>query len=74
MVGVGGGSGGGRSSAWVSIAVGGGALNCVSSEEVAGGEQLAKETEGTRGGSAGVVSPEMVEWAELNPCWTGCRI
>ena len=71
---MGGGSGEGRGSAWVSIAVGGGALNCVSIEEVAGGEQSAKETEGTEGGSTSVVSPEMVGWAELNPCWTGCCI
>ena len=52
---------------------GGGGTNCASSEEVAGGEQSAKETEGTRGGSTGVVSPEMVGWVELNP-GTGCRI
>ena len=75
MVGVGGGSAGGGGSAWDSkCGLEGGASKYVSSEEVFGGEQSAKEMEGTQGGSAGVVSPEMLEWTELNPCWTGCCI
>ena len=42
-------------------------LSSVASEEVLGGEQSVKETEGTRGGSAGVVSPDMSDVRVCNP-------
>jgi hypothetical protein len=44
----------------------------VASEEVLGGEQLVKETEGTRGGSAGVVSPDMLDLRLWNPGGAVC--
>ena len=68
MVGEGGGSAGGGGSTWEAewgVVVG--SSNRVASEEVLGGEQSAKETEGTRGGSAGVVSPDMLELRVWNP-------
>ncbi len=42
-------------------------LSSVASKEVLGGEQSVKETEGTRGGSAGMVSPDMLELRVWNP-------
>jgi len=39
----------------------------MASEEVLGGAQLVKETEGTRGGSAGVVSPDMLDVRVCKP-------
>jgi hypothetical protein len=39
----------------------------MASKEVLGGEQSVKETEGTRGGSAGVVSLDMLDVRVCNP-------
>ena len=60
-VGEGGGSSGGSGSAWdLMFVLLGGSLYMLASEEIPGGGQSANETEGTRGGIAGVVSPVMV--------------